>query len=87
MKFAFCKICGRSTRYKRSVEVGTLIAGLFSGDFSVAFISCYPKRCIICGNELRRKSNLGVVARGLSAAFLILIFAWLLAVLIAKNFS
>ena len=58
MKVYYCHNCQKTTGYKRSLGWGTFFGGLFTLGISLLFIPFYPKRCIICGGDVRERNSI-----------------------------
>ena len=59
MKTYYCHSCNKTTGYKRNLGWGTFFGGIFTLGISLLFIPFYPKRCIICGGDVKeRVSNI-----------------------------
>jgi predicted amidophosphoribosyltransferase len=52
MKQMRCPYCRRQTGFKRHLGWGTVFAVLLTGGFWLIAIPFYPKRCILCGNDM-----------------------------------
>ena len=53
MDFCYCPTCGKNTGHKRALGWGTFFAVIITGGFWILDIPFYPKRCIVCGSEMR----------------------------------
>lgn len=54
MKIAYCKHCGKETRFKRSFGLGTVVGLLLTFGLWVIAMPLYTPRCTECGAKAYR---------------------------------
>lgn len=50
----YCPSCHRETGHKRALGWGTFFAAILTWGFWLLILPFYPKRCIVCGTQIKK---------------------------------